>query len=153
MYSEHKVSDMLEYKVHPVDQGQKTEVMILRELVRNDYRVSIPFGVNHRYDLIVDTGERLLRAQCKTARLEDGKLIFNATSGNGRLARRKYTNEIEIFLVYSPDLDTVYWLPIEEVSATSPHLRVDPPRNNQLKGVRWAHNYLLKPSQSPAAIV
>jgi cupin superfamily acireductone dioxygenase involved in methionine salvage len=31
--------------------------------------VSIPFGENHRYDLIADDGERLLRIPVKTGRL------------------------------------------------------------------------------------
>jgi hypothetical protein len=38
--------------------------------------VSIPFGTNQRYDLIVDLGDRLVRVQCKTGRLRDGTIKF-----------------------------------------------------------------------------
>ena len=57
---------------HPVDMGQRTEGAILSELVRRGYKVLVPFGVNQRYDLVIDAGDRFLRVQCKTGRLRNG---------------------------------------------------------------------------------
>jgi hypothetical protein len=130
---------------HPVDTGQKTEAIVLAELVKRDYRVSIPFGVNHRYDLIIDQDDQLIRAQCKTGRLVDGKVIFNARSTNGHntaagVRSSLYRGQADIFLVYCPQLDKLYWIPVEEVGH-APHLRVAPPKNGQVKGVRWAADY------------
>jgi PD-(D/E)XK endonuclease len=51
---------------HPVDVGQRSEAAIIAELVKRGYRVLTPYGVNHRYDLVIDAGGRFLRAQCKT---------------------------------------------------------------------------------------
>ena len=138
---------MLNYSVrpHPSDVGQMSEIMILRELIRNGYRVSIPFmGMNQRYDFIVDNGSNLLRAQCKTGKLTEGKIIFNGCSVDKKQSRR-YTDEVEIFLVYCPDTDKVYWLPIEEITSDKPYLRVDPPKNGQTKGIRWAVQFELCP--------
>ena len=39
---------------HPVDVGQRTEGAILHELIRRGYAVLIPWGVNQRYDLLIE---------------------------------------------------------------------------------------------------
>ncbi|HEY7150455.1 MAG TPA: group I intron-associated PD-(D/E)XK endonuclease [Solirubrobacterales bacterium] len=52
---------------HPVDVGQRTEAAILSDLVRRGYSVLLPFGVNQRYDLLLDLGEKFVRVQCKRA--------------------------------------------------------------------------------------
>ena len=52
---------------HPVDVGLRTEAHITGELVRRGYSVLLPFGVNQRYDLVLDQGDRFVRVQCKTA--------------------------------------------------------------------------------------
>jgi hypothetical protein len=48
---------------HPVDVGQRTEAVILAELVKRGYRVLLPFGINYRYDLVLDLDGRFLRVQ------------------------------------------------------------------------------------------
>jgi hypothetical protein len=65
---------------HPVDVGQRTEAAILSELARRGYSVLLPFGVNQRYDLVLDMGERLLRVQCKTGRRLGGTIEFSTVS-------------------------------------------------------------------------
>jgi hypothetical protein len=48
--------------------------------------------------------------------------------------------------VYCPDTDAVYLVPIEDVGPhTSAHLRVEPAKNNQTKGARWAVDYKVMP--------
>jgi hypothetical protein len=65
---------------HPVDVGQRTEAAILSELVRRGYSVLLPFGVNQRYDLVLELGERLLRVQCKTGRRRGGSIEFSTVA-------------------------------------------------------------------------
>jgi hypothetical protein len=44
--------------------------------------------------------------------------------------------------VYCRDTDAVYLVPIKDVGPrTSANLRVEPAKNNQAKGVRWAMDY------------
>jgi PD-(D/E)XK endonuclease len=57
---------------HPVDVGQRTEARILAYLVAHGYGVLLPFGVNQRYDLVLDLNGRFVRAQCKTGRYRKG---------------------------------------------------------------------------------
>ncbi len=107
----------------------------------------LPFGVNQRYDLILENdGRSFLRVQCKTGRLRDGVIRFSAQSVQSNTActrARAYAGEVDLFAVYCPDNDRVYVIPVEEVPATAMYLRVEPPRNRQRKGVRWAEDYVL----------
>jgi hypothetical protein len=108
--------------------------------------VLTPFGSNHRYDLVIETGSRFLRVQCKTGRLRNGTIIFNAQSiraNTRRAVRRPYQGEIDLFLVYCPDTERVYAVPIDDATSTIGSLRVDPARNGQSKRIRWAADHEL----------
>lgn len=131
---------------HPVDVGHRAEAAILAELVKRGYRVLLPFGVNQRYDLVLDCDGRFLRAQCKTGRLREGVIQCSTQSiqSNTRgTSWRSYTGEIDLFIVYCPQNDSVYVIPADEVPKRGMHLRVNPPRNRQDKRVRWAKDYKL----------
>jgi len=131
---------------HPVDVGLRTEGAILSALVPRGYCVLAPFGVNQRYDLVLDCKSQLLRAQCKTGRLRNGVIQFSSQSvqSNTRGTRtRSYDGEVDLFIVYCTDNGRTYVIPADEVPASGMYLRVDPPRNRQDKRVRWAKDYEL----------
>jgi len=131
---------------HPVDVGQRTEGAILSALIRRGYAVLVPFGVDQRYDLVLDCDGRFLRAQRKTGRLRDGVVQFSAQSiqSNTRRTRiRSYAGEVDLFIVYCPDNECVYVIPAEDVPNSCMYLRIDPSRNQQSKRVRWAKDYEL----------
>jgi hypothetical protein len=115
-------------------------------LVRRGYRVLVPFGVNDRYDLVLDLGDRFLRVQCKTGRLKNGSVIFSARSvrSNRRATlERPYLGEADVLAVYCPGTGRVYAVPVERAVRTNGTLRVDPPANHQAKGIRWAADFEL----------
>ncbi|HET6570211.1 MAG TPA: group I intron-associated PD-(D/E)XK endonuclease [Solirubrobacterales bacterium] len=131
---------------HPVDVGHRSEAAILSQLVRQGYRVLLPFGVNQRYDMVLDNDGRLLKVQCKTGRLKEGAIRFSAQSVQSNMngtRTRAYSGEVDLFAVYCPDNDRVYVIPANEVPATGMYLRVEMPRNSQRKRVRWAEDYVL----------
>lgn len=120
--------------------------MIACELVARGYRVLMPFGFNHRYDLVLDWGGVFARVQCKTGRLGNGVILFptRSTRANMRSVTTKtYTGEIDLFMIYCRETGGIYAVPIED--ATGGHLRVDPPENGQARRVRWASDYELHP--------
>ena len=136
---------------HPVDVGNRTEAAIARELLRRGYLVLQPLGVNQRYDLVVDFGDRFARIQCKTGRFIEGAIKFSAHSVRSTrrgVFRRGYAGEIDYFAVWCPDTEGVYVVPIEECPSVGGSLRVTPTRNGQVRGVRWARDYEL-PSIHP----
>lgn len=131
---------------HPVDVGVRTEMRIAGDLVALGFEVYTPLNPNTRADLIVDTGERLLRCQCKTGRLRDGAVLFRACSVRSNTKAsliRNYVGEVDFFLVFCPETDAVYAIPIDEATTSECRLRVDSSLNNQCVGVRWARDYVL----------
>ena len=129
---------------HPVDVGQRTEAIILAEFVRRGYRVLTPFGVNHRYDLVLDTDEGFVRVQCKTGRLSKGCLIFSTrsirTSTKGTFFR-DYGGEIDLFAVHCEALGRLYAVPVEVAPKGQCSLRIELTANNQARNIRWATDF------------
>ncbi len=129
--------------------GDLSEIMVLGALIRAGYYVSIPFGENHRYDLIAEKHNALYKIQLKTGRLRKGAILFACYSvhvhrGGGM---RRYAGEIDLFGVYCPDVDRTYLIPLNDIAAFSGSLRIEPPKNGQEKKVRWADRYLLEPGR------
>jgi PD-(D/E)XK endonuclease len=122
--------------------GEISEGHVIARLLKMGYSVSIPFGNNQRYDLILDDGERLWRVQVKTARRCNGGVIFKTASVNGFTGvQTTYVGQIDLFLVYSPDLDKVYRIPIEACGASNFTLRTDPPKGGPMNTIKWAKDY------------
>jgi hypothetical protein len=132
---------------HPKGVGDASTLAIMAALRESCVALYVPFGENTRCDLIVDDDGQLMRVQCKTGRLREGAIRFAVCScyghhRNPQTSRRNYEGEIDYFAVYCPETTGVYMVPIDDVplKATA-YLRVDPPRNNQSKGIRLAANY------------
>ena len=135
---------------HPVDVGTRSEAAVLSDLVQLGFEVLLPWGHNHRYDLVVDLGHRFVRVQVKTARVEAGCLLFNTqsirtNSGAKAVLQRYDASQIDVFAAYSPMLRRTYVVPVEDVPSHG-RLRLTPTANNQAKGVRWASDYALDAS-------
>jgi hypothetical protein len=125
--------------------GDLSEVIVLYAFVTMGYQVSVPWGENHRYDLIVEMDETLRRVQVKTGRLRMGSILFNAYSShahrNGR--PRSYKGDADYFGVYCPDVRRVFLVPVADVTETVGCLRWERARNSQSRKIRWADRYVL----------
>ena len=130
----------------PKSRGEKTEAKLLSELVSRNFTVLSPFGEDHRYDYVIEKDGWFHRIQCKTGRYEGGKVIVSTKSTHPRRTGNSYedyTNSIDYFLVYCWENNSAYMVPIEEASASEMVLRIEPPSNNQSKGINWADEYSL----------
>ncbi len=126
--------------------GDITETKILTKLVEKGWTVSVPWGEGARYDLVADDGKDFHRIQCKTGRLRNGVIIFNAYSSHYHRDRGMddYRGQADFFGVYCPELDEAYLVPVSEVGTTKVYLRVEAPKGqgNQ-HGFRYAKEYQL----------
>ena len=107
------------------------------------YRPAIEGG---RYDLIFDTGERLLRIQCKWAPLHGEAVVIRSYSSRrarAGLVRRPYVDgDFDALAAFCPQLERCYLIPWAVIDgAIQLHLRVSPARNNQQAGIRLASQY------------
>jgi hypothetical protein len=127
--------------------GDRTVSRVLDTLVFLGHKVSLPFGGGYPYDLIWDDGTTLLRVQCKTGRIRNGVVVFNGYSvrWDGKAAAG-YIDKADVFLVYCPENDRVYRVPVVEAGkGRAVSLRIDPTRNQQSRGIRWAKDFELSP--------
>ncbi len=103
--------------------------------------VSVPFGGGAPYDLIVDTGARLLKVQVKTGRLRNGCVTFPMQRFSGHRKGRRYDpSEFDVFLVYCPQNDVLYAIDFN-ISMAGGRLRCAETRNNQQQKIRWANEF------------
>jgi hypothetical protein len=105
-----------------------------------------PFGINQRYDLVLDIAGQFVRVQCKTGRFRRGVILFSTQSIQANTRRnltRGYAGDAGLFLVYCPGTERIYAVPVDEATASCMYLRVDPPRNRQARGIHWAQDYEL----------
>lgn len=126
--------------------GEISEGVILGVLLRKGFTVLLPFGNNQRYDLVYDAGRGFVKCQCKTGRLRNGRVEFNSCSINGFTGKRRtYRGEIDLFLVFCPDTDRVYSVPVRDCGVSVTALRVDPSPTGRRGGQprRWAKDYEL----------
>lgn len=110
--------------------------------MRAGKKVLLPFGDGHRYDIAMDEDGKLVRIQCKTARFKEGRIVFNASSQRRDQSRHYYDGDADYFGVYSPHTDKVYLVPVEDAGLEG-NLRVEPAKNNQVRGVKLAAQYEL----------
>ena len=125
------------------DVGDETEATIILELISHGFSVSLPFGDNDKYDIVVDDAGSLYRVQCKTAwRTNPETIRFNThsqTTKDGEYHESSYDGEIDAFVVRCPDTETLYWVDIERAARRKMTLRwtaaIDHP------SINWAADY------------
>ena len=102
----------------PTRRGAIAETVIAAELLKLGLDVYRPVSEGGRYDLLVDAGNRLLRVQCKSARLKGA--VVAVPMRTTRLTPRGYvrttytSHEIDGVAAYCPGNERCYWLPIED---------------------------------------
>ncbi|HXR60156.1 MAG TPA: group I intron-associated PD-(D/E)XK endonuclease [Solirubrobacterales bacterium] len=122
--------------------GNEAEAMILASLIERGFDVSVPFGGGQPYDLMLDLGGwEVLKVQCKTGWQAKGCITFNTRSTDHGQGRRPYFGLAHIFAVYFPLTRSVYLVPLDAVGGFRGWLRLEPPRNNQQKGIRFAADF------------
>ncbi|MEF8808461.1 group I intron-associated PD-(D/E)XK endonuclease [Natronomonas sp.] len=124
--------------------GDASEARVLSALLERDYPVSVPFGDNDPYDLLVETSDGVHRVQVKTGWMEEGRIRFKTaskTTADGNAVRRDYApEEVDVFAVRCRETDDCYWVPFETAGRKNTYLRVDSPKIDH-PNVRLAEDY------------
>ena len=132
----------------PTRKGAIAETAFAAHATRLGFEVYRPVVEGGRSDLILATGHRLVRVQCKTGRLA-GDVVVSYLRTNRRIAGgykvTTYTaDQIDAVGVYCLEIDRCYLIPIEVVAGQSCiHLRLAASRNNQKMSIHWAAHYEL----------
>jgi hypothetical protein len=108
--------------------GEVSEANVLAALMTAGYAVSIPFGNNQRYDMVIEkpNGDgNLLKVQCKTGRLYGGAIGFPCANNAYGGVRKDYRGQVDLFAVFCPENSRVYIVPIEKCGVSLTSMRVD----------------------------
>jgi len=131
--------------MNPKRKGEVAEAKAVSKLMDMGYGVSVPFGENESYDLIVDKGGELVRAQVKLGRERNGTIRFTAQrtrSNSGGAENVPYKDtEIDVFIVVYDG--ALYEIPVEETPKSGMYLRITGPDNNQTHNINFAEDYLM----------
>ena len=98
--------------------GITTELIVAQKFIEKGYIISIPYGNNSRYDMIVDTDKDCYRIQVKHASLNDnGSYTVNTsntvstTVGNSR----KYYTKKDVDFIVTVIEDQLVVIPVEMI--------------------------------------
>jgi len=131
--------------MHPKVRGEQSEAAVIFHLVDIGLTVLEPFGDNERYDIVVEEDDEFYRIQVKTGRLENGRIQFE-TRSSGTLTRKVskegYEGQIDVFAVYSPEMEQVYVVPFDAAPKTSMGLRIKEAEKSS-PNINWADEFKL----------
>jgi hypothetical protein len=141
--------------------GRISETAVIKRLLELGYEVLLPYSSTVAYDLAYFSPPRkklfggtigpgmIMLVQVKTAQIiENGKYLTFLTSRNIRTngtrnKRRSYVEEIDEFMVYSPDTEKVYSVAVHEAPATRMVLCLANGSRGPYKGTPLAKDYEL----------
>lgn len=125
--------------------GNFSEQNIICRLLSLDRVVLKPVGEGHRYDLLMDNQNgTFTRIQCKTARVTKNGCLSFATGSRGGYKKQKnrgYKGEADVFLVYSPMTQQVYYIPVDMAPEGSMLLRLQSPERTVNRNIHWASDF------------
>jgi hypothetical protein len=129
--------------------GDLAELKVACDLVERGYHVAIPFGEDSDFDLVFWRPDGPLeRVQVKYCTARDGVVPIRCRSAsltNGKVrAIKLYTSEtVDWIAAYEPGRDECFYVPSCLLGAgrNTIYLRLEPAKNNQAIGVRYAEDY------------
>ncbi len=136
-----------------MDTNDKGEIALLKAEIRAaelGIVVLKPTTSHRRYDLVLDCGDRFHRAQVKWAGSRSVKaassflLDLRKVTRGGKRSKLFYSqNEVDVVLVYLPNLDKVIWLGPEIFHGRETlTIRTAPAKNNQTRNCLFAADHL-----------
>ena len=136
--------------LNTVSIGDIGESVAIMNFMKNDFIVSKPLSNNARYDLIIEKNNILYKVQVKTTQniKEKVKMDFALKTTNyskGEWVSTGYTTkEIDLFFLYCIENDWCGLYIVNENIPKNISIRLQPPKNNQVKGINLAENFEFK---------
>jgi len=130
--------------MNPNQRGAIAEANIKTHFIESGLDVFEPVRDDCRCDLVVDIGGELMRVQVKSAHYDEGKVKFKTRSCMTHKSHgtdgKDYIGEVDGFAVYCPELDSSYWVDIEDAPNSGMELRVDEAELDH-PSINWANEY------------
>jgi hypothetical protein len=140
-------SFILELMNHPTkNKGDLGVLKAQADLCEKGFLVCIPLSEHTPFDLVAYREGKFRRIQVKARSIRRGKLDVrfehSYSDSRGVHTKRVDMDSIDIYCVYCLDTGTCYYFSAREFAKhTFVSLRVNTPKNNQSRHVRWADDY------------
>jgi len=135
--------------------GELAEAAFLYKAAGLGFGVAKPWGDSERYDFILDSGERLWRAQVKCTEYEvDGgyPIHGNSTRGESHIPAAYTAEEIDVLIAHLVPLDIWYVVPVEAFAPCA-SLRFYPDGRKRAKFEHYREAWhLLRPGQAALSL-
>lgn len=130
------------------DIGDISVAKTLFEFSKRGIPTLIPWGDNLRYDLVIELNNYFYKIQVKTANEEcNGSIKCYTRSSTNHTTNKKlstYENDVDYFVFYNQKRDLIAMVPISEIGTNkSISLRIEEPKNNQQKQIKYFSDYSL----------
>jgi PD-(D/E)XK endonuclease len=125
--------------------GAIAELAIAHDLAQRGYIVALPFGDYSDWDLLVQRDQGFEKVQVKYAEITNGYVPVRNRCHSvlaGRVTNTYlYNDRVDWLAVYEPASRQCYYVAHDELRGEVMALRIDPPKNGQKDGIRWAKDY------------
>lgn len=122
--------------------GLIAEAKVLAHLVDKGYKVFLPWGEDHRFDLLCEIDGKFKRIQVKYVSPKNGCIEVPLRSMNNWNTIRYCSKNVDIIAAFNPKSDKIYFVPLKDFSNIAAiKLRFDKTKNSQQKHVKWAEDY------------
>lgn len=129
--------------------GNIGEINIIAAFVDRCIPVYIPFGDNEKADLIAEFNGKLQKIQIKTTENTesyDGDFAYfdltSSTTHRSNGVKHVYSkDEIDYFALYNIETRECFLIAVNDAPRLCITLRYTAPKNNQVKGIRFAKDF------------
>lgn len=125
--------------------GNVGEAVAIAEFTKKNIPVFLPFGQNTPVDLLIFINDQFKKIQVKTTKsIKNGTMEFEMCRTNGfTLKKTPYTSkDTDYFYLYCIENKESYLISQNEIGEIrTVTIRIDKPKNNQKKGVRYSSDY------------
>ena len=123
--------------MNPSDKGEIAPLKVIIRAIQKGATVSKPVTEGTRYDLVLDDGGRLCRAQvnyCDGVTGRNSVMVRLVSGSYGKVRFTYYSaQEVDVVLAYVPKLDAILWIdPCHFEGKSAVTFRLQKAINNQL---------------------
>jgi len=134
---------------HTKDKGDLGVLKAQIDLFEQGFTIFVPLTEHCPFDLVVYKDGEFRRVQVKYRSLDQfGKVFVKFSTSwadrNGTHESPIDKDEVDIYCIYCPEVDECYYLRPEKFGSTA-SLRVEAPKNGQLKRINFAADYRRAP--------
>lgn len=91
----------------------------MAECMKRGWKVSMPFGDDSKYDVVVDTPNGLRRVQVKSCHKTDMRGRYRVNMNHGRHSHKTYSSDdCDIIAAYVTPLNHWFLVPVEKIKTS-----------------------------------